>query len=67
MGGGDQLSFTLGSVTAAQGETICIPVTADNFNEIFSFQAGVNWDPSVLRFTEIRDGGLQSVLSLIHI
>ncbi len=60
-GGGDDLSFTLGNVTASQGETICIPVTADNFNNIFSFQTGLNWDPSVLRFTEIRDGGLQSV------
>ncbi len=60
-GGGDDLSFTLGSITAAQGETICIPVTADNFNDIFSFQTGLSWDPSILRFTEIRDAGLQSV------
>ena len=61
MGGGDDLSFTLGSASGSQGSTICIPVTADNFTDIFSFQTGVTWDPSVLRFTEIRDAGLQSV------
>jgi|GEM_PF-5486187 len=59
--GGDRLSFNLADVSASAGSTVCIPVTADNFTDIFSFQTGVQWDPSILRFTEIRDAGLQSV------
>ncbi len=60
-GGGDGLSFTLADASAAAGSTICIPVTTDNFNEILSFQSGVQWDASVLRFTELRETGLQSI------
>ncbi len=60
-GNGGILSLNLADLSASGGTTVCIPVTADNFSDILSFQTGVFWDPNVLEFTEIKDAGLQSV------
>ncbi len=39
----------------AVGETVCIDVTAENFNNILSFQYSMNFDASLLQFVEIID------------
>ncbi len=36
---------------AAEGSSVCIPVRANNFTDIVSFQFSVNWDPTVLSYT----------------
>lgn len=60
-GGGQLLTINLDDLSASGGSSICIPVTAENFTDILSFQSGVTWDPTVLEFSMIRDAGLQSV------
>jgi len=62
-GGGmeDGLAFSFGNVSGSQGSTICIPLTANDFEDVFSFQSQFTWDPNVLRFTEVRDAGLTRV------
>ena len=62
-GGGttDGFSFSFDNIAGAQGSTICIPVRANNFEDVFSFQSQFTWDPSVLRFTELMEGGLTSI------
>lgn len=59
--GGGALGLTLGTVMGSAGSTVCIPVTATNFNDILSLSTGVLWDPNVLTYTELREGGLPSI------
>ncbi len=61
MGGGDEVLLNVGDISASGGTNICIPVTASNFANIGSLQAGVTWDSNVLSFTGINDGGLTAV------
>ncbi|MDP4998804.1 MAG: hypothetical protein NWQ41_07575, partial [Saprospiraceae bacterium] len=36
------------------GDVICVPVKSDNFNNIFEMRYLVDWNPEILRFTEVK-------------
>jgi Cohesin domain len=55
------LTLTASDVVAAKGETVCIGVTAKDFNQILSMQYSMNWDANVLKFKEVRSFGLDGM------
>lgn len=62
-GGGnmDGVGLIAGDIGTGDAQSICLPVTTRNFNNIASIQTGIEWDPSIISFTEIREGALQGV------
>lgn len=59
--GGDEVVLTIPDLNASSGSNICIPITADNFDNIGSLQTGITWDPSILTFTSLMDAGLTAI------
>jgi gliding motility-associated-like protein len=51
-GGGNSLTFIASDETAAQGATVCVDVSVQNFTDIVSMQYSINYDPAVLEFDE---------------
>jgi hypothetical protein len=45
----------LGSAEAAPDEIICVPVNAQGFTDILSFQYSLSWDPTVLQYDHIQN------------
>lgn len=45
------LTFSMPTVSAQQGDEICIPVSVKNFNELTSGQGTFTWNPALLAFT----------------
>ncbi|MEM6320069.1 MAG: cohesin domain-containing protein [Bacteroidota bacterium] len=50
---GDNL-VNVGTLNTPVGSTVCVPVTVNDFDLIASLQFSLQWDPSVLQFTEVR-------------
>ncbi len=50
-GGSNSLTFTLPDITANQGNNVCLDVTVQNFTEIVSMQYSINYDASLLTYT----------------
>ena len=50
-----QAIFTLPDITASNGETFCIDVTAENLTEVLSMQFSINWNPSVIEFSSLNN------------
>lgn len=40
---------------ALPGESICVPVTVTNYNDVVGFSFSVQWDPSVLFYTGVQN------------
>ncbi|MEM6963583.1 MAG: gliding motility-associated C-terminal domain-containing protein [Bacteroidota bacterium] len=59
MTGCTALQMTVDDVTGTPGTTVCVPVTVQNFNNIFSFQYSMSWDPAVVTFSSINFQALQ--------
>lgn len=55
--GGDAL-VNLPTLSAEAGSTVCLPVTVNDFNGIASLQFSLQWDPTVLEFSEVRNFNL---------
>ncbi len=55
--GGDEL-LNFPTLSAEVGSTICLPVTVNDFNEIVSLQFSLEWNSSVLQFSEVRNFNL---------
>ncbi len=53
----DASPFCIANETAGLNETICVAVTAQNFNNIASFQHSMNFDANSLEFVEIINSG----------
>ena len=47
--------FTIGDGEGKKGETICVPVSVSNFNKKDSLIFNMSWDPSRLKFVNVRD------------
>ena len=62
-GGGNQNGVGLIAQDVATGDasSICVPITTRDFDAIGAFQAGITFDPSVLRFNSINQAGLTGV------
>lgn len=54
-------TLTASDVVAAKGEMVCMEVKAKDFEQILSMQYSMNWNPSVLKFKEVRNFGLNGM------
>jgi hypothetical protein len=54
----DQVDFVIPDLTVEKGQTSCIPIRVNNFQNIESLQGSINWDPDVASFNSIDDFGL---------
>ena len=62
-GGGTMgVGLLISDAFGARGDNVCIPVTTRNFDSIASVMGGITWDPAVLSFTGINNGGLTSIV-----
>jgi gliding motility-associated-like protein len=43
-------NFNLPEVNSLPGQTVCLPLTVNNFDNILGFQFSINFDPSVVSF-----------------
>lgn len=59
--GVDSVSFTFGCINGEPGDTICIPVTVENFNDIVIIQLEILWNSSVLDYIEISNPGSPNI------
>ena len=49
------VTFQLPFRNALPGQSICVPVTVENFTNIANFQFTVSWDASILSFTNVQN------------
>ena len=54
-------SLSLATETGNSGDTVCLDVTVDEFNEIVGMQYSFAWDPSQLALIEVNDFNLPSL------
>lgn len=54
----DGITLQVGEKTAAVGETVCVPITANDFTGILSTQYTLQWDTRYLEFETITNFGL---------
>ncbi|MEM6318418.1 MAG: MopE-related protein [Bacteroidota bacterium] len=54
----DSLRFTIGNVAGNCGEQVCVPVTAQDFNDILSFQYSINYDAATLGVASVQNFNL---------
>jgi gliding motility-associated-like protein len=59
--GADSVVFQFNCIDGAPGDTICIPVTVENFNNINIIQFEIYWNSSVLDYIEVDNPGTPSV------
>lgn len=49
----ENVGFIFPDATAGPGETVCVPITTTNFNNIQGFTTSVQWDPTVLQLLPV--------------
>src|SRR5688572_24449399 len=59
--GVDPVIFTFNCIDGKPGDTICIPVTVENFDDIAIFQFEIIWNSNVLDFINIQNPGTPSI------
>ncbi|HKK76738.1 MAG TPA: cohesin domain-containing protein [Saprospiraceae bacterium] len=57
----DDFTLTVGSETVQAGDVVCVPLRVDNFDNILGMEFNVDYDPAVLRLTEIKDFNLKDL------
>ncbi len=50
MAGCTALGTNIPDVTALPASTVCVPFSAQDFTDIFSFQYSIHWDPTILSY-----------------
>ncbi len=51
--GSDDFTLTLGDANVQPGESFCLPVTVDNYDNILSIQLSINYDPALIQFDSV--------------
>ncbi len=59
--GGDPVTFSFGCINGTPGDTICVPVTVENFEQIVIFQYEIFWNSNVLDFVSIENVGSPNI------
>ena len=54
MGACPIVTFDIGDMVTGPGSTVCVPITAENFNNMLSFQFSINFDPAELIFQSVN-------------
>ena len=49
------LTLTVGNASANQGQTVCVPVTVDNFTDLVGMSFTVSYDESLLTYTNVQN------------
>jgi hypothetical protein len=52
------INLRMGEATIGKGETACLPIVAQNFNNLIGMQYTVQWDSTALDFQSVRKFGL---------
>lgn len=60
-GGGDEVRLITASGSGNQGNTVCLDVSVENFDNIFSARTKFRWNPSQLRFVRTEMYGLDGL------
>ncbi len=55
MSGCQAVSFNITPVNIPEGDTVCIPVTVEDFTDILSMQGSINWDSTTIDFVELNN------------
>lgn len=58
--GPGRVGLTIGTASGSQGETVCVPITVTNFNEIIGMQYSIKFDTDFMEFVEGRAFNLES-------
>jgi gliding motility-associated-like protein len=53
--------FTLPDIVVPPGETVCVPLTVENFVNMISFQFSINFDETILEYTGAQNFNLQGL------
>ncbi len=53
-----QVTFTMGSQSATQGQQVCLPVTVSGFTNIIGVQFSINYNPAILQFASVGNFNL---------
>ena len=59
--GPDDFALFIEDVTAETGETVCLGVTTQNFDNILGMQFSMNYDPSLLEFQSVGNFNLNGL------
>jgi gliding motility-associated-like protein len=51
----NDLTVTVGSTSANQGQTVCVPVTVDNFTDLIGMSFTISYDESLLTYTNVQN------------
>jgi|GEM_PF-647464 len=62
-GGANSVSFSGAEVSGKKGETVCLPISVENFKDIESFQGSLSWDESVASFSSVGSFSLPGMNS----
>ncbi len=46
--------FSVGNAEACNGETVCLPIQAENFDSILGFQFQLAYDPALLQYSNVQ-------------
>ena len=53
--GNDFVGFNFPNIATTEGESVCVPIFAENFECITSFEGTVIWDETVLRYKNVEN------------
>src|SRR6187402_2042096 len=59
--GVDSVTFQFNCLDGAPGDTICIPVTVENFNLVNIIQFEIHWNSNVLDYIEVKNPGTDKI------
>jgi len=59
--GSADVTFVVNCVPADPNTNVCVPVSANNFTSLASFQAGITWDQNQLSYTELKEGAISGI------
>ncbi len=59
--GVDPVIFTFNCINGQPGDTICLPVTVENFEDIVGAQFEITWNSNVLDYIKVQNPGTPSI------
>jgi gliding motility-associated-like protein len=59
--GAGVLTINVGTITGCTGDTICVPISPENYNEIVSMQYDIIWNDTELDFINVQDFNLSGL------
>ncbi len=57
----DCFSFACGQSSGQTGDTVCLPITAEQFSGVLTAQFSLRWNPTVMEFVNFQPGAMPGV------